>query len=106
MGSRVSGDPPQPPLIADPLGENFTFAKVVEDSPVLSEWVERIAKFHPKIDTLLGGSLTLGEMREGSERLLKARDCFPVGRAFGGFRPSLTEVGDGLVPDLAPQRMV
>src|SRR6266849_4730463 len=45
-------------------------------------------------------------MREGSERLLEARYRFPVGGACGSLRSGLTEVGDGLVPDLAPEGMM
>src|SRR5437016_10799004 len=106
MTSHEGGNPTQPRLIVDSLREHSGFAKVVEDSLDLSEDRERIAKVQPKIDTLLDCFATFGEMREGSERLLKARDCFPVGRVRGGLRPGLTEVGDGLVPDLAPEGMV
>src|SRR2546422_2152042 len=40
MVSHEGGDPSQPTLIADLLGENRTFAKVIVDSPGLSERVE------------------------------------------------------------------
>src|SRR5436309_4779551 len=45
-------------------------------------------------------------MRQGSERLLKAFGRFPIGGARSSFLPGLTEVGDGLVPDLAADGMV
>src|SRR3989441_5827468 len=106
MERHEGGDPSQPALIADLLGENLTFAKVIEDSLELSERVERIAKLQQEINPLLDRSSALREMPESFERLLEARDCFPVGRARGGLRPGLTEVGDGLVPDLAPEGMV
>src|SRR6267142_91111 len=35
--SHEGGDPTQPALIADLFGENLAFAKVIEDSPGLSE---------------------------------------------------------------------
>src|SRR2546425_5127135 len=106
MERHEGGNPSQPTLIADPLGEHLGLAKVVEDSRELSEGSERIAKVQPEIKPELHGFAILGEMREGSERLLEARDRFPVSRACGSLRPGLTKVGDSLVPDLAPEGMV
>src|SRR5262245_23675536 len=99
MGGHVGGNPSFPVLVADPFGENFGRAKVVEDSPVLSEWVERIAQIHPEIDTLLNRFATVGQMREGFERLLESHDCHSVSRAGGSFLAGLTAVAGGLVPD-------
>src|SRR2546426_7078167 len=96
MERHEGRNPSKPALIADPFGENFSLAEVVEDSRELSEGSERTAKVEPEIDTLLDGLATLGEMREGSERLFEPRDRFPVGRACGSLRPGLTAVGDGL----------
>src|SRR6266436_5450573 len=106
MGGHVGGNPPFPVLVADPFGKNFGLTKVVEDSPVLSEWVERIAQIHPEIDTLLNRFATFGQMREGFERLLESRDCHSVSRTCGSFLPGLTAVGGGLVPDLALEGMM
>src|SRR2546427_3653928 len=106
MERHEGGNPSKPALIADPFGENFGLAEVVEDSRELSEGSERTAKVQPEIDTLLDGLATLGEMREGSERLFEPRDRFPVGRACGSLRPGLTAVGDGLVPYLSLEGMV
>src|SRR2546428_484876 len=106
MERHADGNPSQPELITDALGENFGLAKVVEDSPVLSEGVERIAHFQPQIDPLLEGFTTLRKMREGSERLRKAGDRFPVGGACGRLRAGLTEVADGLAPHRAAEGMV
>src|SRR5437899_5199288 len=106
MERHEGGNPSKPALIADPFGENFGLGEVVEDSRELSEGKERTAKVQPEIDTLLDGLATLGEMRECLERLLKARDRFPIGRPCGSLRPGLTEVADGLVPHLAPEGMV
>ena len=47
-------------LIVDSLGENFGFAKVVEDSSELSEGRERSPTVQPEIDTLLDRFATLG----------------------------------------------
>src|SRR5437899_1957332 len=99
MERHEGGDPSQPALIADLLGENLTFAKVIENSLELSERVERIAKLQQEINPLLDRSSALRKMPESFERLLEARDCFPVGRARGGLRPGLTDVGDGRLPE-------
>ena len=106
MEGHKRRNPSQPALIANALGEDFTLAKVIEDSPELSEGSERIAKVEPEVDSLLDRLAILGEMREGGERLLEACDGFPVGGTCGGLHPGLTGVGDGLVPDLAPEGMV
>jgi hypothetical protein len=45
-------------------------------------------------------------MREGMERLLDVSDGLAVGRARHRLLPCLPGVGEGLVPDLAPQGMV
>src|SRR2546427_6939971 len=106
MERHEGRNPSKPALIADPFGENFSLAEVVEDSRELSEGSERTAKVEPEIDTLLDGLATLGEMREGSERMFEPRDRFPVGRACGSLRPGLTAVGDGLFPYLSLEGMV
>jgi len=79
MGRHVGGDPPQPTLIADSLGESFSHTKVVEALQVLSTGEERIAQSHPEINALLDRFASLGKMSECSKRLLEARDGFPVG---------------------------
>src|SRR5713101_1112426 len=106
MCSLVEGDPPQPALIPNPLGESLTLAKMVEDLPELAERKERIAKLHPEIDALFDCFAALGDMCKGRERLLEAHNRFPAGRACSSLRPGLTEVGEGLVPDFAPKGMV
>ena len=40
MGTHICGNPPQPLLIVDSLGENLAFAKVVQDLPELPKWKE------------------------------------------------------------------
>src|SRR5437660_1482061 len=79
MESHERRNPSQPALIANALGEDFALAKVIEDSPELSQGGERIAKVEPEVDSLLDGLATLGEMREGGDRPLEACDGFPVG---------------------------
>src|SRR3989441_10912243 len=106
MERHEGRNPSKPALIADPFGENFSLAEVVEDSRELSEGSERTAKVEPEIDTLLDGLATRGEMREGSERMFEPRDRFPVGRACGSLPPGLTAVGDGLFPYLSLEGMV
>src|SRR5438552_3369145 len=88
MERHEGRNPSKPALIADPFGENFSLAEVVEDSRELSEGSERTAKVEPEIDTLLDGLATLGEMREGSERLFEPRDRFPGGHGGRGDRPA------------------
>jgi hypothetical protein len=45
-------------------------------------------------------------MLEGVERLLDSGGRFPKGGALHRLRPGLTEIGDGLLPHLTPERVV
>ena len=45
-------------------------------------------------------------MRQGVQRLLEAGGRFPVGRPPVRLGPGLTEVADGLLPQLTPGRVV
>ena len=58
------------------------------------------------IDGLLVARATLGEMREGHQRLLEVRHGLAIGRPRHGLLPRLPAVGQGLVPHLPPQGMV
>jgi len=58
--------------------ENFGLHRWSKTSSDLAKGKERIAKVQPQIDPLLDRFATLGEMREGSERLLEALDRFTV----------------------------
>src|SRR5437667_12370084 len=102
MEGHERRNPSQPALIANALGEDFTLAKVIEDSPELSEGSERIAKVEPEVDSLLDRLAILGEMREAGERLPEAWRGFPVGGPCRGLRPGLAGVGHDLAPALAP----
>src|SRR5206468_12499923 len=84
MHSRICRDPTHPTLISDSIGENFSFAKIVEDSRIFGAREERIAKLQPKIDPLLDCFATLAKMGDASERLFETRHSSPVGRAAGG----------------------
>ena len=59
-----------------------------------------------EIDGLLRPLATLRKMLERVERLLEAGDRLPVGRARHRLLSGLTEIADGLLPHLAPERVV
>ena len=59
-----------------------------------------------EVDGLLRPRATLRKMLERVERLLEAGGRLPVGRALHRLHPGLTEIGDGLLPRLAPERVV
>ena len=59
-----------------------------------------------EVDGLLRPLATLREMLERVERLLEAGGRLPVGRARHRLPSGLTEIADGLLPHLAPERVV
>src|SRR5919108_467118 len=73
--------PPQPPLIAQRLGEGLGLAQVVEDRPVVAEHKERMAQVEAQIDGLLQGITTFREMLQRAQGLLEARHRLAVGGA-------------------------
>jgi hypothetical protein len=68
IGRHKVGNPCQPPLIAQGLGEDFGLAEVVEDLPKFSEMKERRAQAEPEVDGLLERVTTLREMLQGHQR--------------------------------------
>ena len=65
-----------------------------------------MAQAKADVDGLLVALATLGEMRQGHQRLLEARHRLPTGRACHRLVAGLAAVGHGFVPHLAPQGMV
>ena len=95
-----------PPLIGQRPGQSFGFAKIRNDPRELAEGEERCAKVEAEVDRLLQRLPGLGQVLEGRERLLEAGDRLAVGRSSEGLGAGLTEVPHGLLPDLAPERVV
>ena len=93
-------------LVAQGLGEPLRLAQIREDAITLSPLIEGMAQAKADIDGLLVTFATLGEVRQGPQRLLQARHRLPSGRAGHRLVARLAAVGDGLVPHLTPQGMV
>jgi hypothetical protein len=55
-----------------------------------------------EINSLLHRVATLGELRQGRQRLLKTGHGFVVRRARHGFGPGLPAVEESFVPHVAP----
>ena len=66
-----------------------------------SPGLERGPKLEPDIRRQLQPRARFRHMRQDGERLLEARNCFPIGGAFDGSCPGAAEMDDGLVPDFA-----
>ena len=96
-------DRPEPPLVAQRLAEGLGPAQVLEHPPRgFAQGIERAVYPEMEVDGLLGDGSTVGEMRQGDERLLESRQRLAVGRARLGFVPRLEAVHQGLLPHLAP----
>ena len=76
----MRGDPPEPAVIVQGLGQGFGLAQVVEESPKVAKHDERSAQVEPEIDGLLAQVATVGEMPQGHERLLEVGHRLPIGR--------------------------
>src|SRR5882724_13378209 len=53
ISAHKGGDPPQPRLVAEALGEGGSLAEVVEHLPEFAECPERIPQVEPEVDGLL-----------------------------------------------------
>src|SRR5215468_3163937 len=102
MERHEGGNPTQPELVVDLIGESFGLAKVVEDLMNLPEGPQRTSEVQSEIDSALDRFSARRETGERCERVLETCDRLPVGRASGGLRSSLTAIPDGFLPHLAP----
>ena len=75
----MRGHPPHPTQITEGLCQGLGLAEVVEQPLDLAETVERNLEFEPEIDGLLARIAALGEVLQGSQRLLKTDHRLPVG---------------------------
>src|SRR5262249_38618017 len=66
----------------------------------------RSAEIEPHIDQLVDHTALLGEVPKRLDRLLEVGSRLRVGRARHRLRARLPAVGDGLIPDLAADRVV
>ena len=69
--AHIGGDPPQPRLVVEGLGEGFRLTEVVEHLPEFSELPERIPQVEPEVDRLLHRDAALREMRKGCKACSK-----------------------------------
>jgi len=99
-------DPSQPALVAQRLGECLGFEHVVEALRERTRWQEGTAGVEVKVDSLRLPLPALREMPQGAEPLLEAHGRLPIRRASHRLRAGLTEIGDGLLPGFALERVV
>jgi len=79
---------------------------MIEQPGVLGEGRERASELEPDVDHLLAALPRRGEALEGLERLLEVGGGLPVGKSPESLDASLREVGNGLLPLLAPGGVV
>src|SRR5712691_3333525 len=103
---HIDEGPPQVMLIAQGLGETFGLSQVGKDLLPVSKGHERNAQVKAQIDGLLAYLTTIGEMSEGSQRLLKVRHRLPIGPTCCCLGPCLPAVEEHLLPRLTAQSMV
>jgi hypothetical protein len=102
----MADDPYESLRIVQPLGKGFGGTQVVEELRLFAEWEQGIMQVSTQVNGLFERIATFGEMRQGSQCLLKTRHGFAVRRTGGRSGPGLTAVGQSLLPHLAPYSMV
>ena len=106
VDAQIAGDPSEPLVIAQPLGEGLSGAQEVEDTRLFAERHQGIAQVESQINSLFQRVAVLGEMFQGRQRLLKTRYGFAVRRTSGRPGSGLPAIGQGLVPHCTPEGMV
>ena len=104
--AQVGGQLAESASIVEDPHEALGFAEVAEDPLGVSEWKERRPKIEAQIDRLLQRATVLGQMLERRQRLLQTRHGVSVGGPRDRPGAGLTEVRDGLLPELPPEGMV
>jgi len=103
---RMGRDQAESATILKDLGEHLGLVKLFERLSGVTEEQERSSKIEPHIDQLVDHTAILREVPKRLDRLLEASSRLRVGRARHRLRARLPAVGDGLIPDLAADRMV
>ena len=98
--AHVDGQLAESPLIVERPRQALGFAETAEDPLEFSERKECGSQVEAKIDGLLQPLAGLGQMPQGRQRLLEARDRLPVGRSRQCLGAGLTQVRDRLLPHL------
>jgi hypothetical protein len=106
MVARGDGHPGEPSLVVERPGQPFGFAKVAEASLGLSQLEQHSPKLDPKVDGLLQRLAGLGQIRQGHQGLLEEDRRLAVGGPGERLGAGLSKVRHGLVPHLAPERVV
>ena len=78
--AQVAGNPSEPLVIPQPLGESLGSVQVAENACVCIEWQQDITQVVSQIDGLLDGVTALGEPRQGGQRLLEGPRSLAIGR--------------------------
>src|SRR5262245_10559071 len=76
-------------LIVGRLGEYFSLAEITLDPSPLREGQQCVSEVEAKIDGLLHGLASLGEVSQCRQRVLEAPDGFPMDRAGEGLGTGL-----------------
>ena len=97
------GDPREPVRVAERPGEPLRLVEVLPHARIFAERAERVPEVDVEVDGQLGRLPGLGEVAEGSERLLQVSEGLAIGGPRHGPEPRLAEIGDRLVPQLPAQ---
>jgi hypothetical protein len=99
-------NPSEPMLVAELGRQLLGVAKMTKLRVRLSQGVERDARLEVKVDLLLQSLRGLRQMRGYGQRFLERRRGRTIGRPTERLGARLTEVGDRLLPHLAPDGVV
>ena len=99
-------DAPEPPRIAERLGERQRLLEAVQVAPLLAERHQQLAQLEPDVDRLFRGRPGARQMAERRERLLEVGGGRRVRRAARRPRRGSAAPRHRLVPQLTLHRMM
>src|SRR5215831_17707261 len=93
VDAQMADDPYEPLSIAQPLGKGLGGTQVVEKLRLFAKWEQGIVQVTTQVNGLFERIATFGEMRQGSQRLLKTSHGLAVRRTGGRPGSGLAAVG-------------
>ena len=105
-GRHGGRNPALATLVAEPVGQLFGFAQDLDDAGKFSQRYQRTVQIEAQVDRLGHGGFAFTQVAERRQRLFHTLHRLAGGASFGRPQAGLVQVGDGLGPQLAAQRVV
>src|SRR5712692_11203054 len=105
VGCKGQGAP-ETSLICELLCERIGFPEMLERTFHLAQRRQSVSKLESKVDCVFLSLAALGEMRQGRQGLFKVRHRLAIGRPCQRLGARSLQIGQGLVPNLTPERVM